>query len=87
MITAYISNNGEIIIPDSVQQAKHWKPGQELVVIETGDGILLKPKSPFKQTKLDDVARCLLYCGKAKTEAEMDAAIAKGVMESQNDCR
>jgi hypothetical protein len=47
---------------------------------------LLKPKSPFKPTRLEEVAKCLAYQGKAKTLAEMDA-IARGVLENDNGCR
>jgi hypothetical protein len=36
-----------------------------------GDGILLKPKKPFQETTLDQVAGCLKYEGKAKTIEEI----------------
>ena len=38
------------MIPKSLQEAHHWEPGQELVAIAMGDGILLKPKKPFAET-------------------------------------
>jgi bifunctional DNA-binding transcriptional regulator/antitoxin component of YhaV-PrlF toxin-antitoxin module len=66
MLITHISENEQIIISEHICQAKHWNPGQKLVITETEDGILLKPASPFKSTKLDDVARCLPYQGKAK---------------------
>jgi len=66
MLITHISENGQIIISEHICQAKHWKPGQKLVITETEDGILLKSASPFKSTKLYDVARCLPYRGKAK---------------------
>ncbi len=70
-----LSNQGQITIPQIFTDQYHWKDGQELVIINLGDGILLKPKKPFQQTTLDQVAGCLKYEGKAKTMAEMDDKI------------
>ena len=81
METTKLSSKGQVIIPKKLRDAHHWLAGQELIAIDTGDGILLKPKQPFKETKLADVAGCLLYKGKAKTLAEMDDAIRQGVLE------
>ncbi len=44
-----------------------------------GDGIILKPKKPFAETKLDDVAGCLKYQGEPKTLEDMDNAIRQGI--------
>ncbi len=52
-----------------------------LCEINTGDGILLKPKKSFQETKLEDVAGYLPYEGKAKTLDELDNAIRQGVLE------
>ncbi|MCU0567567.1 MAG: AbrB family transcriptional regulator [Oculatellaceae cyanobacterium Prado106] len=67
--------------------AHHWAEGQELVVMDVGDGILLKPKNPFPPTTLDQVAGCLNYQGPPKTLEEMEDAIRQGVMEQWNDRR
>lgn len=82
MATTVLSSKGQIIIPKPVRDAQHWKPGQRLEVIEAGDGILLKAAESFPETTLADAAGCLPYKGKAKTLAEMEQAIAKGVKES-----
>jgi hypothetical protein len=50
-------------------------PGQELAVVSTDDGVLLRPLKPFKDTTLDDVVGCLKYKGKPKSLEEMDAAV------------
>lgn len=60
-------------------QSHHWEAGQELIVIDVGDGILLKPKSPFEETDINDVASYLKFEGKAKTLDDMNAAISKGI--------
>jgi AbrB family looped-hinge helix DNA binding protein len=66
-----LSNQGQITIPQILREQYHWEDGQELVIINMGDGILLKPKKPFKETTLDQVAGCLKYEGKAKTIEEI----------------
>ncbi|AFZ25150.1 transcriptional regulator, AbrB family [Cylindrospermum stagnale PCC 7417] len=62
-----LSVQGQVIIPQSLRESHHWNAGQEFVIIDMGDGILLKPKNPFPETKLDDVAGCLKYYDKPKT--------------------
>jgi AbrB family looped-hinge helix DNA binding protein len=86
MSTTKLSSKGQVIIPARVRASHHWEPGQELVVIDTGDGVLLKPKSPFPKSSLDEVAGCLKYEGRAKTLEEMDEAIRTGVAEQMDDC-
>ena len=56
------------------------------LVINTSDGVLLKPKNPFKETSLDEVASCLKYQGKRKTLDDMEQAIKQGAMEYLSDC-
>ncbi len=83
MNTTKLSSKGQVIIPKSVRSAHRWEAGQELVVVDVGDGILLKPKAPFDESTLDEVAGCLRFDGKAKTLDEMDAAIAVGIQEDR----
>ncbi len=79
-----LSSKGQVIIPKPVRSAHDWKIGQELVVIDMGDGILLRPRTPFSTTNIRDVASCLKFTGKPKTLAEMENAIKKGITESNN---
>lgn len=79
-----LSSQGQVIIPKILRDQFHWEDGQELIMINFGDGILLKPKKVFSETKLADVAGCLKYQGKAKTIEEMDEAIAEGIEKSWN---
>jgi AbrB family looped-hinge helix DNA binding protein len=81
-----LSSKGQVIIPKPIRSSHHWAAGQELVVIDVGDGVLLKPKTPFEETEVGDVAACLAYSGKPKTLDEMDEAIQKGVEERFHDC-
>ena len=81
MKTIRMSSKGQVIIPKSLRLAHDWDTGQELVVINTSDGVLLKPKAPFEQTNITDVAGCLGYAGEPKSLTEMDAAVARGISE------
>ena len=85
MATTVLSSKGQVIIPKPVRTAHNWRPGQELQVVETEDGVLLKAARPFPEMTVEEVAGCLDFRGKAKTLAEMEAAIAKGVKKTYND--
>ena len=80
-----LSRQGQVIIPKALRTAQHWETGQELVAIDVGDGILLKPKKPFPETTLAQVAGCLKYQGNPKSLDELDDAIRQGVTEQWHD--
>jgi len=84
MSTARLSSKGQLIIPKPIRKAHGWDTGQELEVIDTEEGILLKSKCPFKQTSMADVVGSLLYSGEARTVAQMHEAIARGVKARQS---
>lgn len=80
-----LSSKGQVIIPKALRVAHNWEVGQELVAIDMGDGILLKPKKAFPSTMLEQVAGCLKYSGQPKSLDDFTAAIGQGVMEQWND--
>mgnify|MGYP002777157331 FL=1 len=45
MDIAKVLDSGQVIISESLIKATGWEVGQELVAIDTSDGILLKPKN------------------------------------------
>lgn len=77
-----VSEKGQVIIPEQLRKSHGWKTGQELIVIDTGDGILLKPKKPFVETTLNEVAGFLKYKGTPKSLDDMNDAIRQGVESS-----
>jgi AbrB family looped-hinge helix DNA binding protein len=81
MQTTKLSSKGQVIIPKTLRTRYNLNEGQILTVIDTGDGILLKPSQPFKETELDQVAGMLKYSGKPVSLSEMEAAIKKGALE------
>ena len=85
METTKLSSKGQVIIPKHYRNSHNWEAGQELIVIDTGDGILLKPKAPFQETSIENVASCLKYTGKTKTIEDMELAIAQGIKDRFSD--
>lgn len=83
MNTITLSSKGQITIPQHLCEAYGWHAGMAFLVVDTGDGILLKPKRPLPVTTLEDVAGCLAYEGNPKTLAEMDKGIKQGVDEGK----
>ena len=82
METTRLSSKGQVIIPKTIRDSRHWSTGLELEVIETDNGILLKPKAPFEESSLDEVAGCLSYKGKAKTLDEIELAMKAATKEA-----
>lgn len=79
MITTKLSSKGQVIIPQPIRLGHHWETGQEFIVIDEKDNIILKPKAPFPATHLDDVAGCLKYTGSPVSLEGMDEAIRMGI--------
>lgn len=77
MVTTRLSSKGQIIIPKSVRDARKWQTGQELMVLDTDDGILLTPRQAFAPTTIDQVAGCLHQQGLEKTDQEIEAAMKR----------
>lgn len=87
MPTTKLSSKGQVIIPKEIRAHHHWEPGQELQAINTDDGVLLTPASPFPETSLREVASCLPYAGRPKTLDEMEEAVKKGARSMKHDRR
>lgn len=74
-LTTVVSTKGQVILPKSVRQHRHWDPGTRLVVEETPEGVLLKAAPVFAPTRPEDVYGSLPYEGPPKTLEEMEASI------------
>ncbi|MDZ4842326.1 MAG: AbrB/MazE/SpoVT family DNA-binding domain-containing protein [Hyphomicrobium aestuarii] len=75
MGTTKLSSKGQIVIPKAAREAAGWKAGDELVVEPQTGGLLIRRKSPFRQTTMDEVVGCANYTGPRRTIEDMDAAI------------
>ena len=76
-LTTTVSTKGQVILPKAICDQLRWDAGTRLAVVQTVDGVLLKPlTTPFAPTRPEDVFGCLPYPGEPKSVEEMDAGIA-----------
>lgn len=80
-----VSETGQVIIPPEMRKNYPLEVGTEIILTETGKGILIQPKSPFLPTTLNEVAGCLKYQGFPKTLEDMETAIRQGIQEQWHD--
>lgn len=85
METTKLSSKGQVIIPKALRRTYRWEPGLELMVIDTGDGLLLKPRTPFAATDLADVAGMLKGKVIPRTDAEIEAALTRDMRKKWRD--
>ncbi|USR92645.1 AbrB/MazE/SpoVT family DNA-binding domain-containing protein [Phormidium yuhuli AB48] len=86
MEIAKVSETGQIIIPPEMRKLYSLEVGTEIILTDTGKGILIQPKPPFPPTTLNEVAGCLKYNGSPKTLEDMESAISQGIQEQWHDC-
>ena len=78
METTKVSTRGQVVIPKELRKSYHWDVGQELDVIDTGDGLLLKARPSREATLWNDVVGCLAHLAKGKpvaTDDDIQAAV------------
>jgi AbrB family looped-hinge helix DNA binding protein len=74
-LTIKLSTKGQVILPKSIRQRRHWDAGTRLIVEDTPDGVLLKAAPIFEPTQPDEVFGSLKVLGLPKTLDEMDAGV------------
>ena len=80
-----LSSKGQVIIPKSIRERLHWHTGQVISVIETSDGVLLKPLSPVAPSAFEDVAGMLRETVTPKTDTEIEQALANDIKRRWHD--
>ena len=85
METTCLSSKGQVILPKSMRDARHWMPGTEFEVKNRPEGVLLRPKKRFATTHIAAVVGRTGYRGLAQSLEEMDSAIAQG--GTRTECR
>ncbi len=74
-----LSSKGQVIIPKALRVARRWPPGTQLEVLDTPEGVLLRPAAPAPKAALAvglaAIRRRVAYEGPAVSLAEMDAAV------------
>ena len=79
MDTTRLSSKGQLVLPKAIRDADGWSEGTEFMVERVSEGVLLRPVRSLPVTLLEDVIGCVGYRGRARSIAEMERAIAKGV--------
>lgn len=77
-----LSIHGDVHIPDNIIHALGLKPGTELAFERQGDAIIMRPVKTNKISQVDEGPKILGYTGSTVSLEEMDAAIAKGAVQS-----
>jgi AbrB family looped-hinge helix DNA binding protein len=85
METTKLSSKGQVIIPKALRNSHHWEAGLELMVIDVGDGVLLKPKAPFQPTALAEVSGMLKSHVQSKTDKEIKEALKQNIRKKWRD--
>ncbi len=73
-----LSTKGRLVVPKEIRQRHGWTAGTELVLEVQGDGVVVRSARKSSETVLEDLIGCAGYKGSAKTQAEMEAGIARG---------
>ncbi len=74
-LTIRLSTKGQVILPKSIRQRRHWDAGTRLVIEDTADGVLLTSAPIFEPTRSEEVFSSLKVSGPPKTLEEMDAGV------------
>ena len=77
MESTKLSSKGQVVLPNSIRTARKWRPGMRLAVENRPEGVLLRPLTPFAETRLDEVIGSAGYRGRRRTQREMEEAILR----------
>ena len=87
MQTTLLSSKGQVIIPKPLRDAHRWHTGTRLEVVQTADGILLKPLQATTEVALTAglaaIRKRIAYKGPALSIEDMNAAIVKAAAQSE----
>jgi AbrB family looped-hinge helix DNA binding protein len=75
--TTVISTKGQVILPKTIRDQRHWAAGTRLTVEDTPEGVLLKATPLFEKTTVSSVFGSLQHSGPALSLEDMDKAVAR----------
>ena len=75
-LTVRLSTNGQVILPKSIRQRRHWDAGTRLIIEDTADGVMLKAAPVFERTQPGKIFGFLKVSGPPKSVNEMDAGVS-----------
>ncbi|WP_244552301.1 AbrB/MazE/SpoVT family DNA-binding domain-containing protein [Allosphingosinicella indica] len=78
-----MSAKGQIVIPKAVRERMKWAQGDDLEIVETAGGLLLRPRTPRRETiTLEEFRRRVpRHEGPAVSLEEMEKAIDEAMAE------
>lgn len=74
-LTTTVSTKGQVILPKAIRQVLRWEAGTRLAVLNTREGVLLRPLRAFEETRPEEVFGSLAFDGPPKSIEEMDAGV------------
>jgi bifunctional DNA-binding transcriptional regulator/antitoxin component of YhaV-PrlF toxin-antitoxin module len=75
METVTLGNQGQLVLPKTIQAIHQWVEGTQFFIRDTGNEIILKPVSPFPVSQLEPPDTPSVYQGVPLTLEEMEKAI------------
>jgi AbrB family looped-hinge helix DNA binding protein len=79
MQVTLLSSKGQVIIPKALREARQWQAGTRLQVLDTGEGLLLRPVAPSQKVPLAAglaaIRERIAYTGPPVSLEQMDAAV------------
>lgn len=75
--TTRVSAKGQVVIPKPIRDAQGWHAGVELVVEQTEDGVLLRPRASSRAQAAAGLLGCAGYRGRRRSLEEMEQAIVQ----------
>lgn len=81
MQVTLLSSKGQVIIPKALRDQRQWHAGTRLQVLDTAEGLLLKPVTPSQKVPLAAglaaIRDRIAYHGPAVSLEEMDDAVLR----------
>jgi AbrB family looped-hinge helix DNA binding protein len=71
-----LSSKGQFVLPKTIRDLHHWGPGTELLVMDTEEGVVIKPLKPFAATTFESPELSLVYKGNPLSLEDMDRAVS-----------
>lgn len=82
-----LSTKGQLILPKAMRERHGWLPGDELILDELGDSIVIRLARPGPEVDFEDLVGCAGYRGPARSLEEMEEAITQGARGQGGDRR
>ena len=74
-LTTQMSTKGQVVLPKAVRERRGWRAGEELIVEERPEGVLLRSASKTAWSQMDDIFGSLGPVDRAFSLDEMNVAM------------